>query len=185
MVDNDKLVVGAWIDAIGTIISAIAEVRTLAGLDGSNNKLVAIGEGLQAFGTMLIGTVLEEDPLNFVGNWIDGAGAAASSLGAYFQYTDIDNGVDSIRLAVIGDLFQSLGAAISAKADYLSKDIDNIFAIGNGLQSLGAGLEAIGGVYELKERADEGQPLTTIGAILQAAGSNLNALALTNDVREK
>lgn len=83
MLDDDKLVTGAWLDAIGTIMSAVAEVRTLAGLNDINKKLVAIGEGLQAVAAIFIGTVTEEDPLNFLGNWIDGAGAAASSLGAY------------------------------------------------------------------------------------------------------
>lgn len=183
MLDDDKLVTGAWLDAIGTIMSAVAEVRTLAGLNEINKKLVAIGEGLQAVGAILIGTVTEEDPLNFLGNWIDGAGAAASSLGAYLQYADAANGDDNIRLEIVGDLFQSLGSAFSASADYLSEKVDNIFAIGNGLQALGAGLEAIGGVYELNEREVDGQPITTIGAILQAVGSNLNALVLTSQLR--
>lgn len=41
-------VTGAWVDAIGTIVSAYAEMRALAGLDDMNNELSTIGEGLQA-----------------------------------------------------------------------------------------------------------------------------------------
>jgi hypothetical protein len=177
--DEYKLLTGAWLDAIGTIISAIAEVRELAGFNDLNNKLVAIGEGLQAVGTLLIGTVATEDPLGFSGEWIDGAGAAASALGACLQDVDPENGEEGVRLETIGNAFQSMGAAISALADHLAGEEE--YALGNAVQALGAGLEAVAGVYELNERGEEGQPIATIGAIIQAIGSNLNAIIATRD----
>ncbi len=79
MDDEYKIVAGNWLDAIGNIISAIAEIRTLAGINDINNQLVEIGEGLQAVGNSLIGTVETDDYLDFSGNWIEGAGAVASS----------------------------------------------------------------------------------------------------------
>lgn len=179
MTDEELLLIGAWIDAIGTDISAIAEIRALAGRNGLNNKLVSIGEGLQAVGTFIIGTVTTDDRLNFSGNWIDGVGAATSSLAAYRQFTDEENGDENIQLEVIGDLFQSMGASVSSLADHLIGNAD--YALGNAIQALGAGLEAIGGVYELNERNETGQPITTSGAIFQSIGSNYNAFLATRD----
>ncbi|WP_062047264.1 hypothetical protein [Bacillus sp. JCM 19034] len=178
MTDEEKLLTGSWLDAIGTLISAAAEIRALAGLNDINNKLVAIGEGLQATGTFLIGTVTTDDPLNFAGNWIDGAGAATSALAAYLQDIDEENEEDSNRLGILGDTFQAMGASISALADHIAGEEE--YAIGNALQGLGAGLEAIGGVYDLRGRK-EGQLITTIGAILQALGSNYGAALLTRE----
>lgn len=177
LTDDERLLTGAWLAAIGTIVSAIGEVRALAGLNNINSKLVAIGEGLQAVGALLSGTVEADDPLSFAGDWIDGAGAAAASVGAYMQYLDPENGENAVRLEVIGDLFQSIGASISAYADHLAGDEQ--FAIANAIDGFGAGLEAIGGVYKLNDREEEGQPIITIGAIIQAIGANLNAILLT------
>ncbi|WP_078554480.1 DUF6944 family repetitive protein [Alkalihalobacterium alkalicellulosilyticum] len=180
--ESERLLVGAWLDAVGTSLSAIAETRELVGLNELNNRLVAIGEGLQAVGTLLIGTVTTDDALNFTGNWIDGAGAAASSLGSYLQDQDEENGERNIRLEMFGDFLQSMGASISAVADYQAGEIE--YAKGNALQGVGAALEVIGTELDLKERV-EGQPLITIGAILQAIGSNTNALVATREYQEE
>ncbi|MBU8908846.1 DUF6944 family repetitive protein [Desertibacillus haloalkaliphilus] len=181
-VDEYKLLSGAWLDAIGTIVSAIAEGRELAGIQNSNELLVTIGEGLQAVGSLLIGTVATDNVLDFTGNWIDGVGASASSLGAYLQAFD-ENGDDNIRLEALGDTFQSMGSSISAAADHFEGEHD--YAIGNATQALGAGLEAIAGVFRLNERGEEAQPISTIGAVLQAIGSNFNAILYTNELREQ
>lgn len=183
MTDDEKLLIGAWLDAVGTIISAYGELRALAGFNNINSKLVAIGEGLQAIGTLLVGTVTTDDPLNFAGNWIDGVGAGVAGVGAYMQYLDPENGDDGVLLEVIGDVFQSMGAAISSYADRLAGEEG--YAVGNAIQALGAGLEAVGGAYELNDREEEGQSITTIGAIIQAIGSNLNAILLTKELREE
>ncbi|MBM4763462.1 hypothetical protein [Bacillus sp. B15-48] len=177
--DEYKVLTGAWIDALGTIISAIAEIRALAGIDEINNKLVAIGEGLQAVGSLVVGTAFEEYPFGFAGNWIDGAGAATSSLAAYLQDVEGEN-PDNIRLEILGDSFQSVGASIAAAGDYIIGE--HLFAIGNSIQALGAGLEAIGGMYELNDKEAKAQILSTIGAILQAIGSNFVAILLTDEL---
>lgn len=180
--DDNKLVTGAWLDAVGTIISAFAETRELVGITQFNNRLVAIGEGLQAVGTMLVGTVTTDNPLNFAGNWIDGAGAAGSSIASYLKYLEPENREANIRLEILGDSFQSMGASISALADHLAGE--EALAFGNAAQGLGAGLEAIGASYRLKNLREEGQTLITIGAIIQAFGANFNAIVITRELIE-
>lgn len=183
MEDQERLLIGGWLDAVGTIISAIAEVRTLVGLNDVNNRLVAIGEGLQAVGTLLVGTVTEEDPLNFAGNWIDGAGAATSSIGAYMQDFNQENEKDGLLIETLGDALQSMGASLSAVADHLAGEEQ--YALGNAIQALGAGLEAIGGAIALNNKEEEARPIITIGAIIQAIGSNLNAIFYTKEVLQE
>lgn len=183
MTDNERLLLGSWIDAIGTDISAIAEIRNLAGINTINNKLVAIGEGLQAVGSLLIGTVTTDDPLNFAGNWIDGIGAATSSYGAYLQFLDEEDGEDNVRIEILGDSFQSIGSAISAYADHRIGERE--YALGNVLQSLGAGLEAIGALFELNGQERIGQWIGTKGAIVQSMGSNYNAIVTTKEIMEE
>ncbi|MFN7252021.1 MAG: DUF6944 family repetitive protein [Anaerobacillus sp.] len=180
MTDDYKLVTGAWMEAIGTIISALAETRELVGITEFNNRIVAVGKGLQAVGSMLIGTVETDDPLNFAGNWIDGAGAAGSSIASYLKYLEPENREANIRLEILGDSFQSMGASISALADHLAGE--EALALGNAAQGLGAGLEAIGANYRLKDRREEGQSLITIGAIIQAIGANSNAIVITRQL---
>ncbi len=176
MGDEEKHLIGAWLDGIGTILSAMAEINALSG--ERNHHVVVIGEGLQAVGTMIIGTVENDDPLDFAGNWIDGVGAATSSYGAYLQAIDVENGDETARLEILGDSFQSMGASMSALADFLQGE--NLLAFGNTLQGVGAALEAIGGVYELNEK-EEGQLMTAIGATIQAIGSNFNAIVVTRE----
>ena len=177
-VDEYNILTGAWIDALGTIISAIAEIRSLAGMNEINNKLVAIGEGLQAVGSFVIAIAPEENSYAFSGNLIDGAGASTSSLAAYLQDVEGENS-DNLRLEILGDSFQSIGASIAATGDYIIGE--QLFAVGNSIQALGAGLEAIGGVYELKNKEEGAQILSTLGAISQAIGSNFVALLLTDE----
>lgn len=129
MTDEEMILIGVWIAAIGTNISAIGEIRELAGLNDMNKKLETIGEGLQAVGAFLEGTVTTDDPLNFTGNWIDGVGAATSSLAAYLQVIDEGNERENIRLGILGVSFQSMGAGISALADHLAGEDASAYVI--------------------------------------------------------
>ncbi|RXJ02779.1 hypothetical protein DS745_05570 [Anaerobacillus alkaliphilus] len=181
--DREKILIGTWLDAIGTIISAIGETRELLGLNDINKLLVAIGDGLQGAGPFLIGTAREDEPLAFAGNWIDGAGGATASLGAYREFIGLGEEKDNLRIEFLGYILQSKGASLSAVADYLAGEEQ--LAVGNAIQSLGAGLEAIGAVLLIKDREREGVPITTLGAILQAIGANYNAIIITRDYLEE
>lgn len=176
--EDFKALVGAWTDAIGTILSALAEARAYMGLDEYNNQLVAIGEGLQAFGTMLVGTSIEETRIVFAGNWIAGTGAAASSVSAYSRQIQGEN-KENVRKEVLGDSLQSLGMSLAAYGAFASGQ--KIYGIANSLQSLGTGIEAIAGTYELQER-EEARLLALIGASIQTTGSNLFAVSLTKEL---
>ncbi len=180
-VDDYKALIGAWIDAIGTIITAYSEMRAYVGLDEYNNQLVAIGDGLQALGTMIVGTVTEEYPIIFTGSWTQGAGAATSSYAAYLRQVEGEDD-ENVRLEIVGDSLQSLGASLVAFGEY-SKG-NNLYALTSSLQSLGAGLEAIAANYELASRP-EARLIAMLGASIQALGSNLFAIKVTKEFVEE
>ncbi|MGM0901097.1 MAG: DUF6944 family repetitive protein [Bacillota bacterium] len=117
-VDDFKVLIGAWTDVVGKILSAYSEMRAFVGLDEYNNQLVAIGEGLQALGTMIVGTTTEETPIIFAGSWIDGTGAATSSYAAYLRQVQGEND-DNIRLEILGDSLQAMGAFFVSFGEYL------------------------------------------------------------------
>lgn len=171
------LLYGAWVDAIGTIVSAYAELREISGFNDENDKIVSIGEGLQAVGTAMMGIVTTEDLMNFAGTWVDAAGAATASLAAYRQSVEGGESDANLRLEVLGDTFQAMGSAMSALAEYRA----GVPYAGNVLQSLGATLEALGALFEQKSREEQGQMLATVGAIIQATGANLNAVLISFD----
>ncbi|MBM7542646.1 DUF6944 family repetitive protein [Amphibacillus cookii] len=161
---------GSLIVALGTNISVVAETREAMGIEAYNDLLATIGEGLQAIGAFLIGTIPDDDFLSFSGNWIDGVGAAMSSLGSYLAHTNTVDSDQSKRIIVVGDSFQSMGASISALADYEDGNINS--ARGNVTQALGAGLEAIGTLLIINESPESGQLIVVIGSTLQAIGGN-------------
>lgn len=176
--DDFKVLIGAWTDAVGTILSAYSEMRAFVGLDEYNNQLVAVGEGLQALGTMIVGTTTEETPIIFAGSWIDGTGAATSSYAAYLRQVQGEND-DNIRLEILGDSLQAMGAFFVSFGEYLRGE--DVYAVANSLQSLGAGIEAIAGNYELANRT-EARLLALIGSSIQALGSNFFAVTVTKEL---
>jgi hypothetical protein len=180
-VDDFKALIGAWTDAVGTILSAYSEMRAFVGLDEYNNQLVAVGEGLQALGTMVVGTTTEDAPILFVGNWIDGTGAATSSYAAYLRQVQGEN-EDNVRLEILGDSLQALGSFFAAFGEYLRGE--DVYTFASSLQSLGAVLEAIAGNYELANRT-EARLLALIGSSIQALGSNLFAIAVTKELLQE
>ncbi|SDB83928.1 DUF6944 family repetitive protein [Shouchella lonarensis] len=182
MTENGVLMTGAWIVAIGTIVSAGADIRELESSSPINARKMAVGEALQAFGAMLIGTVPTDSMMEFYGTWIDGAGAATSSYSAYLQSIDPENSTRYSRIEVVGDTLQSLGASMGAIAAY--EEGDPAF-VGDTFQSVGAGLEAIGAVLEIKERERQGLLIGTVGAIFQMLGANLNAILITTEDSEE
>ncbi|WP_017473023.1 DUF6944 family repetitive protein [Amphibacillus jilinensis] len=161
---------GALIIALGTNISAVAESRQAMGIEAYGDLLATIGEGLQAVGAFVIGTVPDEGILSFSGNWIDGIGAATSSVGSYLALTNTVDRDQSERIIVIGDSFQSMGASMSALSDYEADNVNS--ARGNVTQALGAGLEAIGTLLIINDNPESGQLIVAIGSTLQAIGAN-------------
>lgn len=176
---NNQLLelIGLWIESVGQITSATAETRKLMEESDLNNLLVVIGEGLQSIGEGFQG-VGGEEPLGSFASFIESAGAGTSSYVAWKFLTERSD--EFIRLGVVGDSLQGLGAAIAAEAAD-----DPIFILGNKLESIGATLEAIGGLAQVEGEGEKGQQLNVLGSWLQATGGLLQTIYLSKLLREE
>ncbi|WP_096201828.1 DUF6944 family repetitive protein [Bacillus sp. FJAT-45350] len=167
---------GSWLDAIGQILSSIGETRNLVGLDDDLvYEIIKIGEGLQAFGNALQ-AIDEEEPIAEIGDWIEAAGAATASIAAARQLEE--ESIDNVRLEALGDSLQALGPVLASLVEEDRRLLVSYF-----LQSIGAGLEAIGAVSEIHGKEGKGDILSTVGSWTQTSGSILQAVIVTYKIR--
>ncbi|MCD8509888.1 MAG: hypothetical protein LRY73_08490 [Bacillus sp. (in: Bacteria)] len=176
---NNQLLelIGLWIEAVGQITSATGETRELMEGSDLNALLIVIGEGLQSIGEGLQG-VGGDEPGSRFGSFIESAGAGTSSYAAWKFLAERSD--EFVRLGVVGDSLQGLGAAIAAEAEE-----DPIFILGNKLESIGAALEAIGGLAQVEGEGEKGQQLNVLGSWLQATGGLLQSIYLSKLLREE
>ncbi|WP_216830187.1 DUF6944 family repetitive protein [Alkalihalobacterium elongatum] len=165
---------GSWLDAIGQFLSAIGYTLQLQEERDINLRKVVIGEGVQAVGNALQ-AVVEEDPIARTGDWIEAGGAATTSIAVALQLGE--EKLEYQRLEVLGDSLQSLGPAISASVE----DNKEIF-VGLYLQSIGAAIEALGGLKEIRGLDRLGLQLSAIGNWIQVLGTTIQALVLTREL---
>ncbi len=178
MTDGQLTIIGSWLDAIGQTLSAIAYTSLLRGVrrpeeEELYQRMIVVGEGLQAVGNAL-NAVEEEEPIGAIGDWVEAAGAATSSYANARQIEQVT--LEYQQLEVLGDALQSLGPAISNLVEE-----DSRFIVGNNLQTIGAAIEATGGLFEIKSDEQKGLLLSSIGNWLQAAGATLQAIIVTKE----
>lgn len=177
-IDEFKAILGAWIDVIGTVVSAIAETRAFLGFDQLYNFTLAIGEGFQALGELIVSTSGHDGPLFFLGSWINAGGAATSSVSAYLSES-VGEEAQYVKEQILGDSLQSMGSFLQSLGDYSLGNY--VYSAGNALQSFGAGLEAIAGNFELRNSDDKAKLLAMVGSWFQASGANVFAIELTKN----
>jgi hypothetical protein len=180
MLFNQNLeIIGAWIQAVGTIITAVGYTNRLPKIEIIGDELQAVGSFLQAIGeTKSWSKNTKAQPIEKTGNWMQAIGASSKAVGRTRELFKED--IENLRLAIIGSSFQSLGAFLEAVKE--RKDLsecEQLKIIGNSLQSLGASLGAIGGIYDLSKK-NSSFYLESSGNWIQAIGANLAALGQTN-----
>jgi hypothetical protein len=176
-----KATLGAWIQAIGTVLSAIGNTPiksvsedTLANIDIVGNELQATGNALEA------DAIKDPGNLTKIGNQIQSIGnlTVMSSLMIDF------NEATKQELNIKGNLLQAFGGS-AAVADSLDEErtLDELLSIyGNALQVIGNSLQAVSGILELNNE-DSGD-LNVIGSWIQVVGSILSALVQSQSSTE-
>lgn len=168
-----KATFGAWIQAIGTVLSAIGNTPIKSVPEESLQNIDIVGNELQATGNALEADAIN-DPgsLTKIGNQIQAIGNLTVMSGLMIDL----NEVTKQELDIKGNLLQALGGS-AAVADSLDEErtLDELLSIyGNALQVIGNSLQAISGILELNNE-DSGD-LNVIGSWTQAVGSVLSAL---------
>ncbi|WP_010198178.1 DUF6944 family repetitive protein [Bacillus sp. m3-13] len=184
MEENPKQLIGAWTQAIGTVVAAIGSTPSVPIDTNSKRGLGLIGNVLQATGNGLEAD--SQRALNYgkLGNIIQATGNVTVSIGLAIDFP----GDTEERLVISGDLIQALGAITA-----LGSADKSYIVIGNSLQAVGNSLQAIGGVRELKEEERKAIGLSQVsnevliasGSWTQALGTILLAVGLTLEGKKK
>ncbi|MGR3762755.1 DUF6944 family repetitive protein [Rossellomorea sp. NS-SX7] len=177
---------GAWIQVLGTVIAAIGET-ILVKEEHIGFRLVSIGNGFEAVGNSLQAAGGEKasrgsdgERLRITGAWVQAAGNVTNVRAAELQFSGEE--VKGLKLDVIGDSVQSIGAELEAYGASLGDArFKKLLTTGNTIQSLGAALEAIGETFILKGEREIGLQITAFGSYAQAAGATIAAVALTKE----
>ncbi|CAH0311111.1 MULTISPECIES: DUF6944 family repetitive protein [Peribacillus] len=147
--DNQfKETFGSWIQAIGTVISAIAGTPSDVLDEEFRNNLDLIGNELQATGNALLADAEETWSLNKFGNQLQAIGNSTVILGLVIDFDE----VTKQELIIKGNLIQALGGGTALAGAYENPDEpEQAFNVtGNLLQVIGNSMQAIGGIAELK-----------------------------------
>lgn len=175
---NHVEISSVWIQAIGTIISAIANSEFDIFTSEQGDTLDLYGNVLQAAGNAIQADRQEALTFEKIGTEIQAVGNVIVA-GALICLKDHVN----TTLFVKGNWLQAFGALVEAVDEYFDnlghKQPLNI--LGNITQALGNTFQAIGGLQEQRENFEKAEFLVVSGSWIQAIGSVLNAIGQTQE----
>lgn len=183
-IDNQfKQLVGSWIQAIGTVTSAIGSTPALGFAHDFQKTLDLWGNVMQGTGNALVAEGIESFSLGKLGNQIQAIGNSTVVAGILLNIND-----ETKQLLIInGNWLQALGGS-TALAENLEASVSferSLSISGNALQVVGNSLQAIGGINELNsyekkdENSDDAKSIIIIGSWIQAVGSVISAIEQT------
>lgn len=159
--------ISAWIEAIGTVISAIGSTPSQVLSDAMLRDLNIIGLALQAVGSGLIPE--NQDDLFKIGSQLEAIGNLVS-----LQAEFIENENVSSVLSSQGDLIEAVGGALTI-------DFTGNQSIQNALNNIGDVIQVIGASYQALSvryppNSQKNQEVNTVGSWIQAVGAVLSAI---------
>ncbi|WP_055736116.1 MULTISPECIES: DUF6944 family repetitive protein [Bacillaceae] len=175
MLTDVKALFGAWTQAIGTVIAAVADTPSEALTPEQINDLGLYGNALQATGNGLLADTNAFGSLNQIGNAIQATGNTiiVGALALPWEENVEQN------LIIKGNLFQAAGGSVSFNED-LKEDVSTaaLYAvIGDFLQVVGNGIQAYAAIADFIVDDDE-EFINAVGSWIQATGAVLSALSV-------
>lgn len=161
--------ISAWIEAIGTTLSAIGSTPSKILSESMLNDLNLIGNVLQAVGNGYIPE--NEELLNKFGTGLQALGNIVVIQGLF-----IEDQKTSELLNTQGNLIQTLGGGISL-------NFQENQTINEALNNIGNIIQIIGNIYQVlsvkyPQNSEKYQELNTLGSWIQAIGAVLSALTV-------
>lgn len=177
MEDEIKAVTSAWVQAAGTIISAVGSTPLNNLTEEFKTSLSIIGNVLQAVGSALMADTIEETTLEKIGLEIQAIG----NITVVAAYTLTNDEETKTQLDMKGNLLQVLGgvAGIEEILDEKPSLIRQLNLSGTFLQAVGNSMQALAGGREL--RGIDAENMNAAGSWIQAAGSVIQAIAVSKD----
>lgn len=163
---NIATIAGNWIEAVGTIVSAIGSTPSTVFTEQTLNDLNIIGNILEAGGSAIVAEA-EGTLLDRVGGQISAIGNLAVVAGILSE-----NEQSGQLLEQQGNLLQVVGVGITINTEGKLTLLQTIANTGNIIQ-------LIGNVIEVFADSDtsEGEVMNAVGAWIQAVGAVITALA--------
>lgn len=163
---NIATIAGNWIEAVGTIVSAIGSTPSTVFTEQTLNDFNIIGNILEAGGSAIVAEA-ENTLLDRVGGQISAIGNLAVVAGILSE-----NEQSGQLLEQQGNLLQVVGVGITINTEGKLTLLQNIANTGNIIQ-------LIGNVIEVFADSDtsEGEVMNAVGAWIQAVGAVITALA--------
>lgn len=178
--DNQlKEVLGSWIQAVGTVASAVGSTPSTVLSNHLKNNLDLWGNVLQGSGNALLADAQSTINLEKIGNQIQAIGNTTVVAGMLLNLNSEAKQV----LIIDGNWLQALGSGMAiTEGGSIEKSLGNI---SNLLQMIGNSLQAIGGIKKLKEENEsnheyDSEVLEVLGSWIQAAGAVLQAIIQTS-----
>ncbi|MBY0147957.1 DUF6944 family repetitive protein [Neobacillus niacini] len=193
-----KALFGAWIQAIGTVTSAVGSTPSLN--EDIQDSLNLWGNALQGTGNALIADSEEGFSLENLGNEVQAIGNTTVIAGLLLNVSE----EKKLKLDINGNLLQAVGGGIALPDDLVDEPstIRTLNIAGNVLQIIGNSLQARGGIIELKSNpnnqvkyksyreSNQSQEISYSdsfainGSWIQAVGSVISAIAQTMESKE-
>lgn len=164
---NTKAVVGNWIGAVGTIISAISSTPSTVFTEQTLEDFNLIGNTLQAVGSAIVAET-EDTLINEVGGQIAAVGNLTAIAGILSKNEQLNQ-----RLEKQGELLQLIGVGITVDTQGNLTPLETIANTGVIIQVIGIAI----GVLAASETS-EGKVIGALGAWIEAVGAVITALAI-------
>ncbi|MEH6943059.1 DUF6944 family repetitive protein [Bacillus sp. JJ722] len=179
---------GGWFILAGTIIVAIGESKVFIQDMEEGKNGVVIGSAVEALGNTLqaigIAKVYEVEPLPpyltaSAGCWLQAGGNATNAVATEIEIQGEEE--EGERLNALGSGVQSYGAYIEAVGNRALPPfiMQETLITGNILIAIGSALDAIGQIFLLQEKEEAGGLLLVSGAWIQVLGAALEVYAIS------
>lgn len=165
---NTKAVVGNWIGAVGTIISAISSTPSTVFTEQTLEDFNLIGNTLQAVGSAIVAET-EDTIINEVGGQIAAVGNLAAIAGILSKNEQLNQ-----QLEMQGELLQLVGVGITVATQGNLTLLETMANTGVIIQVIGIAI----GVLAVPETS-EGKVMVAAGAWIEAVGAVITALAIS------
>lgn len=160
----NQIVIGAWIQAVGTIINAIDPPF----VEDDGKVIAKTGNILQAVGSAVMADATT-NPESKIANKVQ-------SIGNLFVITGLYK--ENANLEIRGNLIQVAGGGLALVPAIIENDF--IAFQGDFLQVVGNSIQAISGIKEQTENVDASL-LDEVGAWTQAIGAVISAIQLQRE----
>lgn len=174
---QSKALIGSWMQAIGTITSAMKNNPSTRKSKASAAHQDLWGNVLQGTGNALLADTEKNASLGEVGNKIQAIGNVIIVIG--FLISDDEKRVS--ELSIKGNLIQAVGGSLSI-TEVLNKDpaINSIYDVyGNMLQIVGNVMQSMSGIKDL--HGIDSDLLDIVGGWTQAVGSVFTLIDVIKD----